>query len=60
MQNLSLEPSVQSRVNAWLSGKYDDATKNSHTKEFSITQNKTLEDTINRLGFELTNYKKLG
>lgn len=27
MQNLSLEPSVQSRVNAWLSGKYDDATK---------------------------------
>lgn len=40
--------------------KYDDATKNSHTKEFSITQNKTLEDTINRLGFELTNYKKLG
>jgi len=27
MQNLSLEPSVQSRVNAWLSGNYDDASK---------------------------------
>ena len=27
MQNLSLEPSVQSRVNAWLTGKYDDTTK---------------------------------
>ena len=27
MQHLSLEPSVQSRVNAWLTGKYDDATK---------------------------------
>ncbi len=40
--------------------KYNNATRDSHTKEFSITQNKTLEDTINRLGFEITNYKNLG
>lgn len=40
--------------------KYNNATRDSHTKEFSITQNKTLQDTINRLGFEITNYKNLG
>lgn len=39
--------------------KYNSSIKNSHTKEFSITQNMTLKDTINRLGFEITNYKNL-
>lgn len=39
--------------------KYNNTTKNSHTKEFSITQNKTLQDTIKRLGFDITNYKNL-
>lgn len=33
-------------------------TKNSHHTEFLITQNRTLKDKINRLGFEITNYKK--
>ena len=38
--------------------KYTSSTvKNSHTKEFAITQNMNLKDTINRLGFEITNYK---
>ena len=39
--------------------KYENNTKNSHTKEFEITQNLTLKDTIDRLGFEITNYKNL-
>lgn len=39
--------------------KYDNLTKDSHTKEFSITQNLMLKDTITRLGFEITNYKNL-
>jgi len=39
--------------------KYDTAVQNSHTKEFEITQNLTLKDTINRSGFEITNYKNL-
>lgn len=39
--------------------KYDNSTKDSHTKEFGITQNKTLQDSITRLGFDITNYKKL-
>lgn len=39
--------------------KYDNCTKDSHTKEFAITQNMTLKDTISRLGFDLTNYKNL-
>jgi len=39
--------------------KYDNCTKDSHTKEFSITQNMTLKDTILRLGFDITNYKNL-
>jgi hypothetical protein len=39
--------------------KYDNSTKNSHTKEFWITQNMTLKDTINRLGFDITNYKNI-
>jgi len=40
--------------------KYSNSTRNSHTKEFAITQNMTLKDTINRLGFDITNYKTLG
>lgn len=32
--------------------------KNQHYTEFLITQNKDLKDKINRLGFEITNYKK--
>lgn len=39
--------------------KYKTDTKNSHTKEFEITKNLTLKDTITRLGFEITNYKNL-
>lgn len=39
--------------------KYDNSTKDSHTKEFAITQNKTLQDTITRLGFDITNYKNI-
>ena len=39
--------------------KYNNSTKDSHTREFSITQNKNLQDTISRLGFDLTNYKNL-
>lgn len=32
--------------------------KDQHYNEFLITQNKSLKDKINRLGFELTNYKQ--
>ena len=32
--------------------------KNQHYEEFLITQDKTLKDKINRLGFDLTNYKQ--
>jgi predicted glycoside hydrolase/deacetylase ChbG (UPF0249 family) len=39
--------------------KYDNSTKNSHTKEFGITQNMTLKDSILRMGFEITNYKNI-
>jgi len=39
--------------------KYSNSVKNSHTKEFAITQNMKLKNTIERLGFEITNYKKL-
>ena len=39
--------------------KYQNDTKNSHTKEFEITQDLKLKDTINRLGFKITNYKNL-
>lgn len=38
---------------------YSDFTRNSHAIEFGITVDKRLEDTINRLGYEITNYKKL-
>lgn len=31
----------------------------SHTKEFTITQDMKLKDTITRLGFDITNYKNL-
>ncbi|MBQ8460247.1 ChbG/HpnK family deacetylase [bacterium] len=39
--------------------KYNNSTKDSHTREFAITQNLTLKDTITRLGFDITNYKNL-
>lgn len=39
--------------------KYQNKTKNSHTKEFEITQNTKLKNTITGLGFEITNYKNL-
>ena len=32
-------------------------TQNSHEKEFKMTQDRILEDTIYRMGFEITNYK---
>lgn len=38
---------------------YADGIKNSHTTEFSISVDKTLEDSIKRMGFEITNFKKL-
>lgn len=37
---------------------YNIHKKNKHYTEFLITQNKELKDKINRLGFEITNYKK--
>jgi predicted glycoside hydrolase/deacetylase ChbG (UPF0249 family) len=40
--------------------KYRNSTKDWHTREFGLSQNLTLKDTITRLGFEITNYKKLG
>ena len=39
--------------------KYSNSTKDWHTREFGLTQNLTLKDTISRLGFEITNYKNL-
>ncbi len=39
--------------------KYNNATKDSHTKEFAITQNKNLQDNIIRMGYDITNYKNL-
>ena len=38
---------------------FSDTVKNAHTTEFAITQDRRLEDTINRLGFEITNYKNI-
>lgn len=38
---------------------YKTSTKNQHYTEFLITQNKELKDKIARMGFELTNYKKI-
>lgn len=37
---------------------YATSNKNQHYNEFLITQNKSLKDRINRLGFEITNYKR--
>lgn len=37
---------------------YAASNKNQHYTEFLITQNKALKDKIDRLGFEITNYKK--
>ncbi|MBQ8669011.1 ChbG/HpnK family deacetylase [bacterium] len=39
--------------------KYNNSTKDNHTREFGITQNLTLKDTISRLGFDITNYKNI-
>lgn len=39
--------------------KYNNDTVNSHLIEFAITQNMILKDTIDRLGFNITNYKNL-
>lgn len=38
---------------------YNDGTKDSHTTEFSIAVDKTLEDSIHRMGFEITNFNNL-
>ncbi len=38
---------------------YANNKKNQNYKEFAITQNKTLKDSISRLGFDITNYKKI-
>lgn len=37
---------------------YAASRQNQHYREFLITQNKSLKDKINRLGFEITNYKQ--
>ena len=37
---------------------YAVSNNNQHYTEFLTTQNKTLKDKIDRLGFEITNYKK--
>ncbi len=37
---------------------YANSNKNQHCTEFLITQNKSLKDKIDRLGFEITNYKR--
>ena len=39
--------------------KYRNSTKDWHTREFGLTQNLTLKDSISRLGFDITNYKNL-
>ena len=39
--------------------KYNNSTKDWHTREFGLTQNLTLKDSISRLGFDITNYKNL-
>ena len=36
---------------------YSTGVKDSHTTEFSIAVDKTLEDSIRRMGFEITNFK---
>lgn len=38
---------------------YDKPVNNSHSDEFKASVNKTLEDTINRLNYSITNYKNL-
>ncbi|MBP3924851.1 ChbG/HpnK family deacetylase [bacterium] len=38
---------------------YTNNKKDRYYREFSISRNKTLEDSIKRMGFEITNYKKL-
>lgn len=39
--------------------KYNNSTKDSHTREFGLSLDLKLKDTINRQGFEITNYKNL-
>ena len=39
--------------------KYNNSTKDWHTREFGLTQNLTLKDSISRLGFDITNYKNI-
>ncbi len=46
-------------VEAIINPYYSNSVKNSHTLEFTLTQDKRLEDTVNRQGFEITNYKKI-
>ncbi len=38
---------------------YSQTLKNSHTNELALALDKKLEDSINRQGYEITNYKKL-
>lgn len=39
--------------------KYDNHKKDSHTKEFAITQNKDLNAKIKKMGFEITNFNSI-
>lgn len=39
--------------------KYDNSNKDSHTREFGITLDKNLKNSISRLGFDITNYKNI-
>ncbi|MCI1273921.1 MAG: ChbG/HpnK family deacetylase [Clostridiaceae bacterium] len=38
---------------------YSNGKRNQHYNEFLITQDKRLKDSIERMGFEITNYKKM-
>ena len=46
-------------VEAIINPYYSNLIKNSQTTEFTLTQDRKLEDTVNRQGFEITNYKKI-
>ena len=37
---------------------YPDKTKNSHTREFEITQDSMLKDLIENMGYDISNYMK--
>jgi len=48
MQNISLDPNVQTRVNTWLNGRYDDATKAEINQLISQNNSTELTDAFYR------------